>query len=90
MDTLCLGFLYFSNGVRRGFGYFFKPKVSFKWFLVCILLGCFKISVGSLLWFMIPNYSKLVCIAKGMCRVHKDTNYAITVCMNNKITNIFS
>ena len=33
MDTLCLGFLYFGNSLRSiktDFGWFFKPKKSFK------------------------------------------------------------
>ena len=45
-------FLYFGNclrSIKREFGQFFKPKRSCKDGLVCVLLGCFHIFVGSLL-----------------------------------------
>ena len=55
MDTLCLGFSYFHNSVRKDLGDFFKPK---EWFLVYILLRCFHNFLFNpcyepLLWFMI-------------------------------------
>ena len=48
MDTLCLGLLYLGNSLRsikRGSGQVFQTKEAFKMILVCILLGCFTITL---------------------------------------------